>query len=77
MLDGNGALSGAEGCGDHGLAYCLCDVEPIRAGVPITDVPFPHRLLQLGLTRRSFVAWAEEISAWQDSQILQLTVDAH
>jgi hypothetical protein len=64
------------GCSDHGLAHCLCDVRPLSAGVPIKAVPFAERLLELGLTRRSFVTWAEEISAWLESQTLQLAAEA-
>ena len=30
---------------------------------------------ELGLTRRSFVTWAEEISAWLESQSLQLVAE--
>ena len=70
---GHGVLTG---CSDHGLPHCLCDVEPLSAGVPIKTVPFAERLLELGITRRSFVTWAEEISAWQESQTLQLAVEA-
>jgi hypothetical protein len=44
--------------------------------VPITTVPFAERLLQLGLTGRSFVTWAEEVSAWLESQTLQLAAEA-
>jgi hypothetical protein len=44
--------------------------------VPIRTVPFAERLIQLGLSRRSFVTWAEEISAWQESQLLPLTAEA-
>ena len=82
MSDGNKALhSGSDGafstgCFDHGLPHCLCDVQPLSAGVPITTVPFAERLLELGLTRRSFVTWAEEISAWLESQSLQLVAEA-
>jgi hypothetical protein len=75
MLDGNEAMAFITGCSEHGLPHCLCDVQPLSAGVPITTVPFAERLLELGLTRRSFVTWAEEIAAWQDSQTLQLAVD--
>lgn len=76
MTDGIEATAFITGCSDHGLPHCLCDVEPLSAGVPITDVPFAERLLELGLTRRSFVTWAEEIAAWQDSQVLQLAAEA-
>ncbi len=82
MIDGNEALpSGgggtfSTGCSDHGLAHCLCDVQPLTAGVPITAVPFAERLLELGVTRRSFVTWAEEISAWLESQTLSLAAEA-
>jgi hypothetical protein len=76
MTDGDEAMGSTIGCSDHGLPHCLCDVQPLSAGVPITAVPFAERLLALGLTRRSFVTWAEEISAWQESQVLQLTAEA-
>ena len=76
MIDGTEAMAFLTGCSDHGLPHCLCDVEPLSSGVPIKTVPFPERLLQLGLTPRSFVTWAEEISAWQDSQTLQLAAEA-
>ena len=76
MTDGTEATASSTGCSDHGLPHCLCDVHPLSAGVPITTVPFAERLLQLGLSPRSFVTWAEEIAAWQDSQILQLAADA-
>ena len=75
MIDGNEAMA-STGCSDHGLEHCLCDVQPLSAGVPITTIPFPERLLELGLTRRSFVTWAEEISAWLESQSLQLVAEA-
>ncbi len=42
----------------------------------ITTVPFAERLLELGVSRRSFVTWAEEISAWLESQTLELAVEA-
>ena len=32
--------------------------------------------MKLAETRRSFVTWAEEISAWLESQTLQLTAEA-
>ncbi|HEV7865506.1 MAG TPA: hypothetical protein VGR20_22605 [Acidimicrobiia bacterium] len=76
MTDGNEATAFSTGCLDHNLAHCLCDVQLLSAGVPITHVPFAERLLQLGLTRRSFVTWAEEISAWQESQTLSLVAEA-
>ena len=76
MIDGDEAMAFSTGCSDHGLPHCLCDVEPLSAGVPITAVPFAERLLELGVTRRSFVTWAEEISAWLESQTLQLTAEA-
>ena len=76
MIDGNDAMTFSTGCSDHGLPHCLCDVQPLSAGVPITTVPFPERLLELGLTSRSFVTWAEEISAWLESQSLQLVAEA-
>ena len=75
MTDGIEASGFSTGCADHGLPHCLCDVEPLSSGVPITAVPFAERLLQLGLTRRSFVLWAEEIAAWQDSQVLTLAAE--
>ena len=75
MIDGNEAMA-STGCSDHGLPHCLCDVQPLSAGVPITTIPFPERLLELGLTSRSFVTWAEEISAWLESQSLQLVAEA-
>jgi hypothetical protein len=75
MTDGSEAMAFSTGCSDHGLPHCLCDVQLLSAGVPITTVPFAERLLQLGLTRRSFVTWAEEISAWQESQTLQLAAE--
>ncbi len=76
MIDVNEAMEFSTGCSDHGLPHCLCDVQPLSAGVPITTIPFPERLLELGLTRRSFVTWAEEISAWLESQSLQLVAEA-
>lgn len=76
MIDGTEAMAFSTGCFDHGLPHCLCDVEPLTAGVPIKAVPFAERLLELGLTRRSFVTWAEEIAAWQESQTLQLVAEA-
>jgi hypothetical protein len=76
MTDGIEAMGFSTGCFDHGLPHCLCDVQLLSAGVPIQAVPFPERLLELGLTRRSFVTWAEEIAAWQESQVLQLTAEA-
>ena len=76
MIDGNEAMTFSTGCFDHGLAHCLCDVQPLTAGVAITTVPFAERLLELGVTRRSFVTWAEEIAAWQESQTLQLSAEA-
>jgi hypothetical protein len=63
------------GCSDHGLPHCLCDVQPLSAGVPITTVPFAERLMELGLTRPSFVTWAEEVSAWLELQTLQLATE--
>lgn len=76
MIDGSDAMAFSTGCSDHGLPHCLCDVQPLSAGVPITTIPFPERLLELGLTSRSFVTWAEEISAWLESQSLQLAAEA-
>ena len=76
MTDGIETSGLPVGCSDHGLPHCLCDVEPLSAGVPITTVPFAERLLELGLTRRSFVTWAEEIAAWQESQVLSLAAEA-
>jgi hypothetical protein len=75
MTDGNEAMNFSTGCSDHGLPHCLCDVQPLIAGVPITTVPFAERLLELGLTRRSFVTWAEEIAAWLESQTLSLVAE--
>lgn len=81
MIDGNETLPSGDGgtfstgCSDHGLPHCLCDVQPLSAGVPITAVPFAERLLELGVTRRSFVTWAEEISAWLESQTLSLAAE--
>lgn len=69
------AYSGGEfGCANHAQADCLCDVRPLERGVPIRSVPFPERLIQLGLDRLSFLAWAEEIRTWQDSQTELLLV---
>lgn len=76
MIDGSEAMAFSTGCSDHGLPHCLCDVQPLSAGVPITTIPFPERLLELGLTSHSFVTWAEEISAWLESQSLQLVAEA-
>jgi hypothetical protein len=81
MIDGNEALPSdggtfSIGCSDHGLPHCLCDVEPLSTGVPIKSVPFAERLLELGLSRPSFVTWAEEVSAWLESQTLSLAADA-
>jgi len=76
MTNGNEAMAFITGCSDHGLPHCLCDVQPLSAGVPIRTVPFAERLLELGVTRRSFVPWPEEISAWQESQSLQLVAEA-
>jgi hypothetical protein len=75
MIDGNEAMASSSGCSDHGLPHCLCDVQPLSAGVPITTVPFAERLMELGLTRRSFVTCAEEISAWLSSQSLPLAAE--
>jgi hypothetical protein len=76
MIDGNEAMAFSTGCSDHGLPHCLCDVQPLSAGVPITTVPFAARLLELGVTRPAFVTWAEEISAWLESQALSLAAEA-
>ncbi len=76
MIDGTEAMGFSTGCFDHGLPHCLCDVQPLSAGVQITTVPFAERLLELGLTRRSFVTWAGEVSAWLESQTLQLAAEA-
>jgi hypothetical protein len=76
MTEGYEATGFSTGCSDHGLPHCLCDVQPLSSGVPITAVPFAERLLELGLTRRSFVTWAEEISAWLESQTLQVAGEA-
>ena len=70
MIDGN-EMAFITGCSDHGLPHCLCDVQPLSAGVPITTVPFAERLLELGLTRRALVTRAEEIAARQESQTQQ------
>ena len=75
MIDGKEAAAFSTGCSDHGLPHCLCDVQPLSTGVPITTVPFAERLLELGLTRPSFVTWAEEVSAWLESQSLQLAAE--
>ena len=64
------------GCATHSQPDCLCDVELLEAGVPIRAVPFAERLLELGLNRVAFAAWAEEIAAWQDTQSLQLVAEA-
>lgn len=56
------------GCYAHGLIDCLCDVRPVEGGVPICSVPFPDRLAELGPDRFGFAEWAEEVTAWQDSQ---------
>lgn len=65
-----------DGCAAHGLSDCLCDVRPIAGGVPVERVPFADRLLELGLTQQSFVAWAAEIAAWRDGQSLYLLTEA-
>lgn len=64
------------GCAVHNQADCLCDVKPLPRGVPIRTVPFPQRLLQLGLNRVSFAVWADEVAAWQDSQVVSLRLAA-
>jgi len=56
------------GCVTHARVDCLCDVHPLSRGVPIRRVPFPERLMELGVSRLAFVTWAEEITAWQESQ---------
>lgn len=62
------SYSSAEaGCATHGQTDCLCDVTPLARGVPIQSIPNPLRLMELGLTRHSFVTWAEEILAREDS----------
>lgn len=61
------SLSSESGCASHGLADCLCDV-PLLPPVKISSVPFAERLLQLGVDRLSFVAWAEEVAARIDTQ---------
>ena len=76
MIDSFEGMTFSTGCSDHGLPHCLCDVEPLTDGVPIKMVPFADRLLELGITSRSFVKWAEEIAAWQESQTLQLAAEA-
>ncbi|HLF40214.1 MAG TPA: hypothetical protein VI854_01945 [Acidimicrobiia bacterium] len=63
------------GCAAHSQPDCLCDVEVLEAGVPIRSIPFAERLLELGVNRVSFAAWAEEVAAWQESQGLQLVAD--
>jgi hypothetical protein len=42
-------------------------VQPLE-NVPIRSVPHAERLLELGLDRFNFLKWAEEVSAWMDSQ---------
>lgn len=64
------------GCADHGLSDCLCDVAPLAGGVPVRAIPYADRLLELGLNRESFVQWAAELTAWQDSQGLYLVAEA-
>ncbi|MGH9000989.1 MAG: hypothetical protein ACRDY7_16545 [Acidimicrobiia bacterium] len=65
------------GCATHLLPDCLCDVQPIEAGVPIRAVPFAQRLLALGVDRFAFLSWADEVMAFQDSQgEIQLAVEA-
>lgn len=69
--------AGEFGCATHALADCLCDVRPLALGVPIRSVPFAGRLIELGINRLSFVAWAEEIRAWEESQTeLRLVAEA-
>jgi hypothetical protein len=66
------------GCAPHNQADCLCDVKPLALGVPIRTIPFPERLMELGVNRVSFTVWADEVAAWQDSQAvgLHLAADA-
>jgi hypothetical protein len=64
------------GCANHGQADCLCDVKPLARGVPIRAIPFAERLLELGVSRFSFLAWAEELHAWEESQDLRLVAEA-
>lgn len=68
--------SDSGGCAAHGMSDCLCDVQPITGGVPVRQVPFANRLLELGLTRQSLVTWAEELAARHESQGLQLVAEA-
>jgi hypothetical protein len=65
------------GCAVHNQADCLCDVTPLPRGVPIRTVPFAERLMELGLNRVSFAVWADEVAAWQDSQVLHLAAGAN
>ncbi len=71
------SFSNEAGCASHALADCLCDVQLLES-VPIRSVPHAERLLELGLDRFNFVKWAEEVSAWMDSQdvSLQLVAEA-
>ena len=71
------AYSDEIGCSTHGRPECLCDVQLLRPAVPIRTIPFPERLLELGLDRLSFVTWAEEISALHEwgTQALRLVAD--
>jgi hypothetical protein len=58
------SFSDAEtGCSTHGQVDCLCDVTPLARGVPIRSIPNSDRLVELGLSRHSFVTWAEELMA--------------
>lgn len=64
------------GCATHGRPECLCDVQPLEAGVPIRAIPNAARLLELGVSCASFVTWAEEIHAWQETEGLELVAEA-
>lgn len=68
--------SETNGCAAHSTSDCLCDVQPIAGGVPVRQVPFAERLMELGLTRASFVTWAEELTTWHESQSLRLVAEA-
>lgn len=70
-MQANEAMSFSDngaGCANHGLADCLCDVQPLREPVLIQAVPHAERLLELGVDRFNFVQWCEEVTAWMDSQ---------
>ena len=55
MTDGNEAMGFSTGCSDARAAALPVRRPAVASGVPIKAVPFAERLLQLGLTRRSFV----------------------